>query len=281
MVNQVAPGGTVSILLGNGDGTFQPAVGYAAGDNPTMVAVGDFNGDGIPDLAVATEDNYVTGPNVEILLGTGTGGFQAPVGYAAGYTAAYIAVGDFNGDGALDLAVANSTSFVGQVPGTVAVLLNQRGTSIAGATSSPGPSPYHAPVTFNATVAATASGAGMPTGTVTFKDGARTLKKVRLNHGAGSLTVSTLKVGSHTINATYSGNGSLNPHTVSLLTQTVDKDVTTTTPTSSANPSVVGQLVTFTATVASQFGGTVTGMVEFKDGTAILGKRNWPGAWRR
>jgi hypothetical protein len=61
------------------------------------------------------------------------------------------------------------------------------------------------------------------------------------------------------------------------LTQTVDKDVTTTTPTSSANPSVVGQLVTFTATVASQFGGTVTGMVEFKDGTAILGKKKLAG----
>src|SRR5580692_1987189 len=61
---------TVSILLGNGDGTFQPHVDYPVG-SPTGVAVGDFNGDGKPDLAVANGDS------VAILLGNGDGTFQA------------------------------------------------------------------------------------------------------------------------------------------------------------------------------------------------------------
>src|SRR5438132_1144423 len=49
---QVDPLGSLSILLGNGDGTFQARKSYAAGGNPFVVAVGDFNGDGIPDLVV-------------------------------------------------------------------------------------------------------------------------------------------------------------------------------------------------------------------------------------
>ncbi len=93
----------VSILLGNGDGTFQPAVNYALGagtfHGTPSAAVGDFNGDGKPDLAVATAD-YVA-----VLLGNGDGTFQAAVSYAAGPSFSAVVVGDFNGDGKLDLAV--------------------------------------------------------------------------------------------------------------------------------------------------------------------------------
>ena len=70
----------MSVLLGNGDGTFQAAVNYPAGLNPFSVAVGDFNGDGKPDLAVA---NY--GSNtVSVLLGNGDGTFQAAMSYDSG-----------------------------------------------------------------------------------------------------------------------------------------------------------------------------------------------------
>jgi hypothetical protein len=61
----------VGILLGNGDGTFQPAVIYTAGANPGSVAVGDFNNDGKPDLAVGNENGVVS-----VLLGNGDGRLQ-------------------------------------------------------------------------------------------------------------------------------------------------------------------------------------------------------------
>jgi hypothetical protein len=96
----------VSILLGNGDGTFQAAVDYGAGSNPDSVAVGDFRGDGKLDLVVAND----LGNNVSILLGNGDGTFQAAVSYGAGMTLFSVAVGDFNGDGKLDLVVADAVS---------------------------------------------------------------------------------------------------------------------------------------------------------------------------
>jgi len=99
---------SVSVLLGNGDGTFQPAVSYLAGSDPYAVAVGDFNGDGKPDLAVA---NY-RDVSVSVLLGNGDGTFQPAVGYAVGMRALCIAAGDFNGDGKADLVVGGSAVFV-------------------------------------------------------------------------------------------------------------------------------------------------------------------------
>jgi hypothetical protein len=97
-------GAGVTVLLGNGDGSFQPAVNYAAGGGPMSVAVGDFNGDGIPDLAVADEWDE----GVSVLLGNGDGSFQAARYFYAGDDGPMsVAVGDFNGDGIPDLAVAD------------------------------------------------------------------------------------------------------------------------------------------------------------------------------
>jgi hypothetical protein len=99
--------GTVSILLGNGNGTFTQAPGspITVGTDPTSVAVGDFNGDGIPDLAVANQGSGT----VSILLGNGNGTFtQAPASpITVGKDPISVAVGDFNGDGIPDLAVTN------------------------------------------------------------------------------------------------------------------------------------------------------------------------------
>jgi hypothetical protein len=100
---------TVSILLGNGDGTFRAKVDYATGVGPGNLAAADLNGDGKLDLAVACNDNtsvYV----VCILLGNGDGTFQAHVDYPTGSWPSWVAVGDFNRDGKLDLVIANAHS---------------------------------------------------------------------------------------------------------------------------------------------------------------------------
>ncbi len=106
---------TVSILIGNGDGTFQSAVNYPAGNDPVALVAGDFNGDGKLDLAVVNGGEFGT---VSILLGVGDGTFQPPASYTVGDNPVAIAAGDFGGDGKLDLAVANAYS------GNVSVLMS-------------------------------------------------------------------------------------------------------------------------------------------------------------
>jgi hypothetical protein len=106
--------GTVSILLGNGDGTFQAAVNYNVGVAPEAIIAGDFNLDGNLDLAVVNN----TSKTIGILLGTGTGTFAPQVTYATGNNPVGIGMGDLNGDGYPDLVVLN------QADKTVGVLLN-------------------------------------------------------------------------------------------------------------------------------------------------------------
>jgi hypothetical protein len=122
----------VTVLLGNGAGSFQSAVSYAVGQNPVGVAVGDFNGDGKLDLAVA--NNYSN--SVSVLLGNGNGSFQAAVNYGGVPNAASLTTADLNGDGKLDLVVANSLGY------DVAVLLgNGNGTFQPATTYSTGYEP--------------------------------------------------------------------------------------------------------------------------------------------
>jgi hypothetical protein len=97
--------GTVSILLGNGDGTFGPQVSYDAGLGPSEIVAGDFDQDGRLDLAVA-DDNSST---VAILLGNGDGTFRQHVDYSILGPALSLRTGDFNGDGILDLAFGNAS----------------------------------------------------------------------------------------------------------------------------------------------------------------------------
>jgi Ca2+-binding RTX toxin-like protein len=114
----VANSGAVDFLAGNGDGTFDPA---SAVVNPLLalghVAVADFNRDGVLDLAVAAGNSSVGG--VVVALGNGDGSFAAPLAYQtnAGGTVGQLALADFNGDGAVDIVVANMDA-----PGTFSVL---------------------------------------------------------------------------------------------------------------------------------------------------------------
>ncbi len=109
---------TVSVLLGNGNGTFGTKVDYGTGSNPQSVAVGDLNGDSKPDLAVA----YCSINQVSVLLGNGNGTFGTKVDYAAGICPSSVAIGDLNRDSKPDLAIADYGSGSGSAT-TMSVLL--------------------------------------------------------------------------------------------------------------------------------------------------------------
>jgi hypothetical protein len=99
---------SVSMLLGNGDGTFRSALTIPVDSSPLGLATGDFNGDGKLDLAVATESG-----NINVPLGNGDGTFRKAAPIALGYGVFSVVAGDFNGDGKLDLAaVSLSRTFV-------------------------------------------------------------------------------------------------------------------------------------------------------------------------
>jgi hypothetical protein len=95
---------SVTVLLGNGDASFQSPVAIPCGANPVAVAVGDFNGDGKLDLATANSANR----SVSVLTGNGNGTFQTAVSYSVGSSPSSVAVGDFNGDGKPDLVVTDA-----------------------------------------------------------------------------------------------------------------------------------------------------------------------------
>jgi uncharacterized repeat protein (TIGR01451 family) len=279
----------VSILLGNGNGTFQAAVLYVVRSFLQSIAVGDFNGDGRPDLAVA---GYAS-EDVSILLGNGNGTFQAAVSYGAGPFPRSVAVGDFNGDGTLDLAAANDSSAVwillGNGNGTfqtavsyaagqyslfvavgdfngdgrpdlatanngsdnVSILLNIcKFVTTTTVGSSANPSMLGQPVTFTSTVT---SGSRIPTGTVTFMDATTALGTGTLAGGSATLTTSTLTGGSHPITATYGGDGNFAGSSSPALIQIVnpaDLSITNTDGRATAAP---GSPITYTI-VASNAG---------------------------
>jgi hypothetical protein len=108
--------GSISVMLGNGDGSFGDRVNYMTGDDPRSAVVSDLNDDGIPDLAVAnTGDDTVL-----VLFGSGDGGFQSKTVLSAGEGVSFVDSADFDGDGRPDLAVAN---YVSQ---TVSIFLSEK-----------------------------------------------------------------------------------------------------------------------------------------------------------
>ena len=278
--------GSVGALLGNGDGTFQPAVSYGSGAyGANSLAVADVNGEGKPDLVVANLC-YLRGSCwistigvVGVLLGNDDGAFQSALTYnSGGAGAAGVAVADVNGDGRPDLLVANLLS-PSLVEGAVGVLLGSpppcvgKCVSSTALVSSPNPSVYAQPVTFRATVSSTA-GSPRSLETVTFFNGLNVLGTAPLIGGIAFLTSSSLQAGIHTITAAYLGDANFTASRSPGLQQAVDtksQSATTTALTSSLNPSIYGQSVTWTATVTTLGPTTPTGNVKFSWDSYYLG----------
>ncbi|WP_263383615.1 FG-GAP-like repeat-containing protein [Granulicella arctica] len=118
--------GTISVLLGNGDGSFAAPLTTAVGTDPFLSVVADFNGDGNPDLMVVNSKSN----NVSYLTGDGSGNFSAATvtTYATGGTPYAAVVGDFNQDGRPDVAISNlGDPNAPPTTGSVTILLNQAG----------------------------------------------------------------------------------------------------------------------------------------------------------
>jgi len=200
--------GTVSILLGDGTGNFTPATTLPVGYSPYSVAVGDFNGDGVLDLAVANSCgndplcNNSPG-TVSILLGDGTGSFSSaatsPV--TVGVNPRSVAVGDFNGDGSLDLTVVNFND------NTVTILKGDGTGNFAPATTTP------VPVGVNPTSVAVGdfNGDGNPDLAVAnFDDGTVTVLHALWTESA-TAPVSFSTPPSHNVLASYAGDAIYTP----------------------------------------------------------------------
>ena len=196
-------------------------------------------------------------------LGTGTlSGGNATFSTSALTVAGHSLTAVYGGDASYGTSTSSTlTQTVNQASTTTAVV------------SGTNPSVFGQSVTFTATVAAAAPGAGAPGGTVTFKDGASTLGTGTLSSGTATYSTSALSVAGHSITAVYGGDGNFTTSTSSSLTQTVNAASTTTAVVSSLNPSNYGQSVTFTATVSAMApgAGAPSGTVTFKDGVTVLG----------
>lgn len=203
----------------------------------------------------------VTFYNSTSMIGTaGVSGNKATLTYSA------LAVGtaDIQGTYSGDSNVASSTSPV------LFQVVNKASTTTA-VTSSLNPALVGQTITFTARVSSQYQ--GMVSGTVDFKSGSLSLGSATLVNGQASIVASFSTSGSHSITAKYLGDVNNTASTSPVLKQVVNKNPSSTTLASSPNPSMVGQTVTFTATVTTGATGTVT----FKSGTTVLGKVSLTG----
>ena len=252
--------GYVAVLLGNGDGTFAAPTLSTAGYSPISIAVADFNGDGIPDLAVA---NYGD-DTVSIIIGNADGLFpvSASSNIAVGSEPMSVVVGDFNSDGIPDLAVANSGS------NTVTILLGK------------------GDGTFSQTANGTVGVGSMPVSLAAVDlngDGTSDVAIADLGDNAGTVVLSnpnqtaqmTLDIaaggiGTDLVAADYPGDSNFGPSESNSLA--VSQQVVTPTVTVTPTPSSITNAQVLAVTVA------VNGSSQAPTGTVTLTSGNYSSA---
>ena len=188
-------------------------------------------------------------------------------GGAASYTTSALSVSGHS----ITAQYLGGTDFAGSTSTAFTQTVNQDQTSTV-LTSSLDPAVSGQPVTFTVTVAAKAPGSGTPTGSVTFYDGTTAIDTETVSGGVARFTTSSLALGGHPISAVYVGDPDFTGSTSSTVTETIKQASPTATVSSSVNPTVFGQSVTFTATVSATppATGTPTGQVTFYDGTIAV-----------
>ena len=271
--------GAVSVLLGNGNGTFQPAQTFASSGYYTdAVAVGDFNGDGNPDLVLASQcqDSSCQNGGMSVLLGNGNGTFQTAQSYSSGGAQAdSVVVTDLTGDGIPDLVVSNRCLSTTSCNGGAVGSFIGRGDGTFGGPHSYGSGGQNA----YSLVAGDFNGDGNTDVVVENSDCTCVLLgngdatfQTPVPYFMGGVFVSTGDFnGDHKPDVAIA-SGSLSTVTVLLNVVAGYRFVTTTALTSSPNPSSVDQSVLLTATITPVFGGSPSGTVTFKEGTTTLGQ---------
>jgi hypothetical protein len=303
-------GGSVTILLGNGDGTFTPSASQPSATlvDAAWVTTADFNGDGILDLAIADAGSTA----LTILQGNGDGTFTQVSGEPILSQSSYfVTAADVNGDGKLDLVFtgANTVSvYLGNGDGTfhaglvkanqdasygvafgdfngdgrldlavpnssnntVSILLQKPAGLGATVTLVSGQSPTFVDQSVTFTAFVLGSPTA-PTGSVTFKQGSTILGTVPLANGQASFTTTFTKAGTFSIVASYSGDPHYPAKNSTIVKQVVNKYATGAFLESDLNPSVYGRVVILTCTVYSGAPNPPTGTLTFYNGTSPLG----------
>ncbi len=238
------------------------------GQNVTFTAVvnpsGSASGRSLPTGSVT----FLDGTTV---LGTGT--LKSAQNHAtATFSTSSLAVGShsitavYQGSNTYAGSTSNSsTEKVKQASTNTSLSSNDR-TGVAGQT-----------IIFTATIAVVSPGSGIPTGTVTFKDG-NTVLGAGTNSVAGgrlqtTFSINSLSIGTHSITATYGGDADFGDSKSSSVTEVVSKSATTTALHASVNPAAAGTPLTLTAQVTANApgSGNPTGTVTFRDGTRTIG----------